>query len=62
MRYALFLLALLALSSPGQEAEKSDSEAAAPPAILDYYRRHNFVTAFSTRDRTLALILARLAS
>lgn len=55
MRYALFPLALLALSSPGQAGEKSNSEAAAPPAILDYYRRHNFVTAFSTREERQVL-------
>lgn len=56
MRYALLPLALMALSSSGQEAEKSDSEPAAPPAILDYYRRHNFVTAFSTREERQVLV------
>ena len=48
MRYAFVVTVLSAGSAWGQGAATSPAETAAPPAILDYYRRHNFVTAFST--------------
>ncbi len=48
MRYAFVPFALLAVSSAGQGAAAPTAEPATPAAILDYYRQHNFVTAFST--------------
>jgi hypothetical protein len=54
MSYAL--VPLLVALAPGLRAARPQAAVAAtPPAILDYYRQHNLVTAFSTREERRVL-------
>ncbi len=56
MKYALvFPFGLIGLVCLAQGTTSPGTQPAAPPAILDYYRQHNFVTAFSTQEERQVL-------